>query len=138
MNAKDASTDTLDLVVKMDVWTQTNIDCDATRLNSPCHDQSEHHDQADDDYDSDATRLNSPSHDQSDHDVESDTTSEGSYIETYTCDPNYPGPAYPSQPCSRHGVSYTPPGWKRIMVKRRKLEFHDSSNEKDAEGLNNY
>ena len=49
-----------------------------------------------------------------------DSDSSGSYIETYMMDPTYDGPAYASQPCGKHGASYTPPGWKRILVKRRK------------------
>ena len=74
-------------------------------------------------YESDETTLESPI-------VVSDepdsSSSRGSYIETYTSDPNYDGPAYQSLPCGKHGASYTPPGWRRVMVKRRKLEFRES------------
>ena len=92
-------------------------------------------------YDSDATRLDSPTTvairagDQDegdcnvnykdigieDHDADSDSS--GWYIDTYIGDPTYDGPDYHCLPCSRHGVSYTPPGWKCTMIKRRKLEF---------------
>ena len=102
---KDESTDTADLAaVKKDAWTQTD----------------------DTDYDSDATMPYIPDNDcdsQSVSGADSDTTSEGSYTETYICDPDYTGPAYASQPCSKHGCSYTPPGWKRILVKRKRLEY---------------
>ena len=39
-----------------------------------------------------------------------DTSFDGSYTEQYELDPNYEGPEYPSQPCGKHGASYTPPG----------------------------
>ncbi len=76
-------------------------------------------------FDSDETRLNSPSPSDKIEQLE-DSSSESS-IETYTLDEDYTGPAYASQPCSKHGASYTPPGWKRIRVKRRKLEINDEN-----------
>ena len=37
----------------------------------------------------------------------------------YSQDPDYDGPAYPSLPMhSKRGISYTPPGWKRIATRR--------------------
>lgn len=52
-----------------------------------------------------------------------ENTSEREYTDTYVDDPDYTGSPYHSQPCfSIHGVSYTPPGWKRVTVKRRKLD----------------
>ena len=105
------------------------FDSDATRLDSPTnpgtHDVIDNSDATtiipEDEYDSDATRLNNPTnadkHDAIDLELESDTSSDGSYIETYASDPSYTGPAYQSQPCGKHGASYTPPGWKRILIK---------------------
>ena len=58
-----------------------------------------------------------------------DTSSDRSYIDQYELDPTYEGPAYPSQPCSKHGASYKPPGWKKRMVKRKKLDFEHASSE---------
>lgn len=69
-------------------------------------------------FDSDETRLDSLSPSDKVQLEDSDSS-----IETYTLDEDYTGPAYASQPCSKHGASYTPPGWKRIRVKRRKLEL---------------
>lgn len=60
-----------------------------------------------------------------------DTSSDGSYIEQYELDPNYEGPAYPSQPCGKHGASYTPPGWRKCMIKRKKLDFKHTSSDHD-------
>ena len=85
---------------------------------------------SDEEVDSDATRLNTP---QSVTEVFSDIKSDSSgssYIETYISDPTYDGPAYHSQPCNKHGASYTPPGWRKVMIKRRKLEFQDSPSNK--------
>lgn len=49
-------------------------------------------------------------------------SSDGSYTDIHEPDPDYDGPCYPSQPCfGRHGVSYTPPGWRRRTIKRKKL-----------------
>ena len=104
-------------------------DSDATRLDSPAnpgtHDVIDNSDATtilEDQYDSDVTRLDTPTKaDKHDLELESDTSSDGSYIETYTSDPSYTGPAYQSQPCGKHGASYTPPGWKRILIKRKKL-----------------
>ena len=54
---------------------------------------------------------------------ESSQSSEGSYTDVFDTDADYDGPVYASQPSyvGKHGASYTPPGWKRIRVKRRKL-----------------
>ena len=66
------------------------------------------------DDDSDATRI--------------DSSSEGSYTDEYQCDPDYDGEAYHSQPCfNKRGVSYTPPGFKRVHVKRRKVVKENAS-----------
>ena len=147
---KDAATDTANLITKVDACTQTAYE--DTELEEEAYDSdstviyaataSEETAVGEEEYDSDATRLDSPttiaigSGDEGDcgvnykeigikdHDADSDSS--GSYVETYTSDPAYDGPAYQSLPCSRHGVSYTPPGWKRIMVKRRKLEFTEA------------
>lgn len=99
-------------------------DSDATKLDSPTPEIGTEGDDYEYFYDSDATTLDSsvPTVDAA---SDSDSSHEGSYIETYVTDPTYDGPAYPSQPCGKHGASYTPPGWKRVMMKRRKL-FHDS------------
>ena len=147
---KDAATDTANLIIKVDVCTQTgyegagleeSYDSDSTVIYAATASEETG---GEGEYDSDATRLDSPTTDAigpgdegdctvdhkeigvEDHD-DADSDSSGSYIETYTTDPTYDGPAYHSQPCSRHGVSYTPPGWKRIMVKRRKLEFTEAN-----------
>ena len=64
---------------------------------------------SDEEVDSDATKLNTP---QSVTEVFSDTksgSSGSSYIETGVSDRTYDGPAYHSQPCSKHEASYTPP-----------------------------
>ena len=150
---KDVATDTDDLAtVTKDVGTQTcfkfadkinvptgdydfletsshstpklSYDSDDTILYTPdkAFDPDKLRSVSDDEFDSDVTRLNTPDIKVS-LDVGSDSTSSGSYIETYTSDPRYTGPAYASQPCSRHGVLYTLPGWKRVSVKSRKLEF---------------
>ena len=76
---------------------------------------------SDQSFDSDETRLNSPSPGGKVEQFESDSSE--SYIETYTLDEEYTGPAYASQPCSKHGVSYTLSRWKRILVEGRKLEY---------------
>ena len=56
-----------------------------------------------DEYDSDAIRLDTPTifdtHDVIDMDQLSDISSDGSYIETYTSDLSYTGPAYQSLLC---------------------------------------
>lgn len=53
------------------------------------------------------------------------STSSGSYTDVYEADEDYDGPPYHSQPCmvGKHGASYTPPGWKRRSVKRKKLGY---------------
>lgn len=41
-------------------------------------------------------------------------SSDGSYTGIHKPDPDYDRPRYPIQPCfGRHGVSYTPQGWRR-------------------------
>ena len=111
----------------------SNYDSDTTILNTPEKDfdpdetLSYTYKASDDEIDSDATRLDTPlsiANKEVISDVQSDSS--GSYIETYVADPTYTGPAYHSQPCSKHGASYTPPGWRKIMIKRRRLEFPDS------------
>ena len=88
---------------------------------------------SDQSFDSDETRLNSPSRSGKVEQFESDSSE--SYIETYTLDEEYTGPAYASQPCGKHGVSYTPPGWKRILVKRRKLEYSSDQSDNSLKHL---
>ena len=122
-------------------------DSDATRLDTPTnpntYDVIYKSDAAtvipDDLDDSDATRLDIPTsinpenviHDITAIDLEQQSaqSSDGSYIETYTSDPTYTGPDYQSLPCGKHGACYTPPGWKRIQIKRKKLEFSHSGEE---------
>ena len=143
---KDVATDTDDLTsVTKDVGTQTHhaddsidvqtLDCD---LETSSHSPKLSYEPDSDDtilytpdkaFDPDnvrsvidATRLDTPDTKVSGS-ADSDSSCCGSYIETYTSDPSYTGPTYASLPCSRHGVSYTPPGWKRVSVKRRELEF---------------
>lgn len=60
-----------------------------------------------------------------------DYISFGSWSETYIDDPDYTGSPYHSQPCLSgiHGASYTPPGWKRVMVKRKCIRLEVESSE---------
>ena len=144
---KDAGTTTEDLIERRDACTQTDLN--TTTLDPPCnspfHDEASRIDDHDLDEDSDTTTLdspcNSPPHDHKieqgsgtdthDLDKDSDATtldqehassSDGSYTDIHELDPDYDGPCYPSQACfGLHGVSYTPPGWRRRRVKRRKL-----------------
>ena len=40
--------------------------------------------------------------------------------EEYEWEDEYTGPIYPSQPCLyKRGVSYTPPGWRRVRKKKK-------------------
>lgn len=77
-----------------------------------------------------------------DEDVDSDATidyhhgeseSSGSYTDIYEDDPAYDGPVYQSQPCMSgiHGASYTPPGWRRRTVKRKRLLENTVNDEKE-------
>ena len=52
------------------------------------------------------------------------------YIEEFVLDKNYTGPPSQSQACYKRGISYTPPGWKKIYrkVKRSQNEDTDSHN----------
>lgn len=60
--------------------------------------------------------------------------SSGSSTDIHELDPDYDGPCYPSQACfGRHGVSYTPPGWRRRRVKRKKLMTRDMSEQDDSD-----
>ena len=43
-------------------------------------------------------------------------------------DPEYSGTPPQSQPCDKHGVKYVPRGMRRVLVKKRKLEFDDNLN----------
>ena len=65
-----------------------------------------------------------------------DSSSSGSWSETYIGDPDYTGSPYHSQPCFAgiHGASSTPPGWKKIMVKRkrRRLEMESPDSDETA------
>ena len=67
---------------------------------------------------------------------EYDSTSSGSWTDTYVDDPDYTGSPYHSQPCftGKYGASYTPPGWKRITVKRKRLNA-DNSNTYSSEDV---
>ena len=72
---------------------------------------------ASDDYDSDDVPLES---------------SDGSYTDIHELDPDYNDPCYPSQVCfGLHGVSYTPPGWRRRRVKRKTLMIRSKESEED-------
>lgn len=114
----------------------SDVDSDETRLNTPEKDFDPdttlgYSYKASDEFeevDSDATRLDTPQSVTENVEVLSDTQSDSSdsYIETYITDPSYTGPAYHSQPCGKHGACYTPPGWKKVMIKRRNLEFPES------------
>lgn len=106
---KDASTNTEgSLQEKKDASTQTDDDVGGKQENNS------------DINDSDATVCYS---------FES---SDGSYTDVHEADPLYDGPCYPSQPCfGRHGVSYTPPGWRRRRVKRKKLMTRRNSEAKE-------
>ena len=135
MRKSDAATVTLD-----------EYDSDATRLDTPTNPNTMSYDVMyksdaatvipDDLDDSDATRLDTPTSINPENDVtaidleqQSAQSSDGSYIETYTSDPSYTGPDYQSLPCCKHGACYTPPGWKCIQIKRKKLEFSCSGEE---------
>lgn len=107
---KDASTNT-DQEEKKDASTQTEFEKEERPRS-----------RASDDYDSDATfelQLES---------------SDGSYTDIHELDPDYDGPCYPSQACfGLHGVSYTPPGWRRRRVKRKKLMTRSKESEEDTD-----
>ena len=110
---KDASTNTDQeesaVVEKKDASTQTEF-------------EKEESSRASDDYDSDATI-----------DVQLES-SDGSYTDIHELDPDYDGPCYPSQACfGLHGVSYTPPGWRRRRVKRKKLLIRSKESEEDTD-----
>lgn len=134
----------IDVIRKSDAATVTldEYDSDATRLDTPTNPNTMS-DAAtvipDDLDDSDATRLDTPTSNNPENDVtaidleqQSAQSSDGSYIETYISDPSYTGPDYQSLPCGKHGACYTPPGWKRIQIKRKKLEFSCSGEESYA------
>lgn len=82
--------------------------------------QTEPYDKVEEEIDSDAT----VSYEYQDPDTCSSTSS-GSYTDVYEVDEEYDGPPYHSQPCiaGKHGASYTPPGWKHRIVKRKKLGY---------------
>lgn len=110
----------------------SDVDSDETKLDTPVKEfdpdatLNYSYKVSDEEGDSDATLLDTP---QFITEKESDIHSESSgssYIETYITDPSYTGPAYQSQRCSKHGASYNPPGWKKVMMKRRKLEFPET------------
>ena len=54
--------------------------------------------------------------------------STSSYESEYEMDPEYSGTPPQSQPCDKHGVKYVPRGMRRVLVKKRKLEFDDNLN----------
>ena len=58
-----------------------------------------------------------------------------SWSETSVDDPDYTGPLYHSQPCLSgiHGASYTPPGFKRVMIKRKRIRLEVESSEADQD-----
>lgn len=66
-----------------------------------------------------------------------DSSSFGSWSETYIADPDYKGSPYHSQLCLAgiHGASYTPPGWKKIMVKRKCRHLEMESPESDETAM---
>ena len=43
---------------------------------------------------------------------------DGEYETEFVLDEDYRGPQYPSQACTKNGVSYIPPGWKQVSKKR--------------------
>ena len=93
MKDEDASTNTEGSVV--DACTQTEFEKEERFIS-----------RTSDDYDSDAT-INLQ--------LES---SDGSYTDVHELDLDYDGPVYPSQTCfGLHGVSYTPPSWRRQRMK---------------------
>ena len=56
-----------------------------------------------------------------------DHEADSSWTDEYDNEPNYQGPVYQSQPCfCKQGVSYTPPGFVRRRVKRRKVMKEDT------------
>ena len=62
-----------------------------------------------------------------DHEDHEDHEADSSWTDEYDNEPNYQGPVYHSQPCfCKRGVSYTPPGYVRRRVKRRKVMKEDT------------
>lgn len=106
--SRDVGTSTEDLLTSRDASTQTD-ECP-----TPNHEED----------DSDATIDYSYQASQSPVTCNSPSSS-GSYTDVYELDNDYDGPAYPSQPVigGKHGASYTPPGWKHRLVKRKRLNF---------------
>lgn len=95
----DAATNTCELVETKSVATQTDPEVES---NPADHDPNE-----EEELDSDSTVGYST-------DDKADTSGSD-----YT-DPEYSGPPSQSQACFNiRGHSYTPPGWKRVCVKRR-------------------
>ena len=112
--------------------TDSDANSDETRLDSPVNEFDPDatvdysYKSSDEEVDSDATTLDTPPSVGEIYEAFKSALSDSSgssYIETYIGDSSYDGPAYHSQPCSKHGASYTPPGCKKVMTKRRKLEF---------------
>ena len=131
--AKCQFSESYDLSVeKSCVKADSDTDSDDTRLDTPVNEfdpdatSDYSYKSSDEEVDSDATTLDTPPSVGEIYEAFKSALSDSSgssYIETYIGDPSYDGPAYHSQPCSKHGASYTPPGWKKVMIKRRKLEF---------------
>ena len=135
--AKHQFSESYDLSIETpSLKTDSDADSDETRHDSPVNEFDPDatidysYKASDEEVDSDATRLDTPQTVSEKYEAirsEQSDSSGSSYIETYIGDPSYDGPAYHSQPCSKHGASYTPPGWKKVMIKRRKLEFPKTS-----------
>ena len=59
------------------------------------------------------------------HDVE--------YTPVHVLDPDYTGEISQSQACFKHGMSYTPPSWRRVYIKRKRIHV----DKQDDESKNN-
>ena len=50
-------------------------------------------------------------------DISPGSDNEGTSEYDYVVDEDFDGPAYPSQACQKHGISYTPPGCTKVLRK---------------------
>lgn len=115
------STDTRDLLNFKEASTQTDAELETDLEPTQAENVTQ------------SATINADKHEEcSDH----DSTSSGSWTDTYVDDPDYTGPCYHSQPClvGKHGASYTPPGWKRVTVKRKRLySYVDDNDDRDPD-----
>ena len=51
------------------------------------------------------------------------------YTPVHVLDSEYTGEISQSQACFKHGVSYTPPGWKRVYIKRKRIHVDEEDEE---------